>query len=350
MTPSVASDRVSSHERIVLARVPGERIEPTDFDLRSDHGPVADPGGDVTVEASAFGLNAGLRTRLGTGRSTTLGPAIDIGDTPRSDAVGTVIASDRPDIRTGDLVTGLLPWSRVATVDGSGLRVLPADADPVRHLTILGHVGRTAWAALMTVGHLRPGETVWIPAAAGGVGSCAVQIALRAGAHVIASAGSAAKLDHLRDTLGATEVFDRHEDLVGALARHAPDGLDVCLDLVGGDSLRAALAAMREHGRIVVAGRAGPPPTRPVLEDSTELISRRISLLGLSVTDHPHAQSELEDFVEHHEGQGPFVSCATTYQGLAEMPRAFCALFSSEVIGRGVVDVSGESVAPGPPG
>ena len=78
--------------------------------------------------------------------------------------------------------------------------------------------GPTLAALIATRGHLRPGETVWIPAAAGGVGSCAVQIALRAGAHVIASAGSAAKLDHLRDTLGATEVFDRHDDRAGALA------------------------------------------------------------------------------------------------------------------------------------
>ncbi len=339
----MTNDTDTSGERIVLARVPGERLEPTDFELRSDRGPTEDPGGDVTIAASAFGLNAGLRTRLGTGRSTTLGPAIEPGDTPRSDAIGTVTASERPDIQVGDVVTGLLPWARVSTVDGSGLRVLAADADPLRHLTILGHVGKTAHAALITVGRLRAGETVWIPAAAGGVGSCAVQIAMRAGARVIASAGSPAKLDHLRDTLGVADVFDRHEDLAQALERHAPDGLDVHLDLVGGDSLRAALAAMRERGRIVVAGRAGDAPTRPILEDSAELISRRISMIGMSVTDHPQAQCELEAFVEHHEERRPFTPSATTFHGLTEMPRAFCALFSSEVIGRGVVDVSRES-------
>ncbi|NYF97462.1 MDR family NADP-dependent oxidoreductase [Janibacter cremeus] len=339
------NDPEASNECIVLARVPGETLEPADFELRGEQLALTDPGGDVTVAASTFGLNAGLRTRLGTGHSTTLGPAIDPGDTPRSDAIGTVTASDRPDIQVGDLVTGLLPWARVSTVDGGGLRVLSPDADPLRHLTILGHVGKTAHTALMTVGRLRAGETVWIPAAAGGVGSCAVQIALRAGAHVIASAGSPAKLDHLRDTLGVADVFDRHEDLAQALERHAPDGLDVYLDLVGGDSLRTGLEMLREHGRAVVAGLAGAAPTRPILQDSAELISRRISMIGMSVTDYPHAQSDLEAFVEHHEERRPFVASATTHHGLAEMPRAFCALFSSEVIGRGVVDLRNE---PGP--
>lgn len=336
-------------ERVVLARVPGQRVEPADLEVRSvqQAGTAGDEDGDVVVQASVFGLNAGLRTRLGTGRSTTLGPAIDVGDTPRSDAIGVVLSSDRPDIKAGDVVTGLLPWAHVSTIDGGDLRVLPPDADPVRHLTVLGHVGRTAYAALMTVGGLRAGETVWIPAAAGGVGSCAVQLAMRAGARVIASAGSPAKQDYLRDTLGVKHVFDRHEDLDDALRRLAPEGLDVYLDLVGGDSLRAGLTAMREHGRVVVAGQAGSPPTRPIIDDTSELIRRRISMLGMSVTDYPQVAGELEAFVAQHEQGRLFVPAATTYTGLAALPRAFCALFSGDVIGRGVVDVRHDAPASG---
>lgn len=329
-------------EHVVLLRVPGARIDPGDFELRPGP-PITDPLGDVTVAAQMFGLNAGLRTRLGTGRSTTLGPAITPGDTPQSDAIGIVTESSRSGLRPGDLVTGLLPWAHVATIDGSRLRVLAPHADPIRWLTVLGHVGLTAYSGLVSVANLRAGETVWIPAAAGGVGSCAVQIAQRLGAHVVASAGSEARLAYLVDTLGVTTVVDRRADLVPQLRRHAPDGLDVYLDLVGGDHLRSALDCMRERGRIVVTGNAGPASSHPVLADTAELIRRRLSIIAMSVTDHLAVQAPLEAFVEAHQEKRPFVPTATLHHGLNNLPRAFSNVLAGDVLGRGVVDVSHET-------
>lgn len=107
-------------------------------------------------------------------------------------------------------------------------------------------------------GRLAAGETVLVHAAAGGVGSAAVQLAVAAGARVIATVGGAPKASLAR-SLGADVVVDyRTEDLVArVLEETGGTGVDVCFDGVGGDVTLRSLACLRRGGRHLVVGFAG---------------------------------------------------------------------------------------------
>lgn len=328
------------NQRVELARIPGERLTAADLAVRDDGTDAPLKTGEVRIRALFFGLNAGLKSRLGTGMSTPFGPPIGLGGTPQSDAVGVVLESRNAALPAGSLVVGPLPWADVSVSGAAGLRLLDPSADPLQHLTLLGHVGMTAYAGLVSVAGLAEGETVWISAAAGGVGTCAVQLAQVLGATVIASASGRQRLDFLREELGVQHVVDRNHDLTAALRRCAPEGLDVYFDAVGGDHLRAALPLMRDGGRVVLAGRVGGQRHAPVLENTSMLIRRGISMVGLRSLDHARDRRALESLVARAELISPMRSVATVRTGLSSLPEFFVDLLAGRCIGRGVVDVS----------
>jgi NADPH2:quinone reductase len=107
-------------------------------------------------------------------------------------------------------------------------------------------------------GRLQAGETVLVHAAAGGVGSAAVQLAVAAGARVIATAGSAEKLDFVRG-LGAEIAINYREGGFASAVLDATDGrgVDVCFDGVGGDVTIESLRCLTRNGRHLVIGFAG---------------------------------------------------------------------------------------------
>ena len=127
-------------------------------------------------------------------------------------------------------------------------------AEPRVHPGPLGGMGLTAYAGLHVVDALKGGETVWVSAAAGAVGSLASQIAKLCGNRVIASAGSDLKVAWLRDELGVEAFNHRDGDLDGQLRGLAPEGIDVYFDSVGGDHLEAALDHLNRSGRSRCAG------------------------------------------------------------------------------------------------
>lgn len=136
----------------------------------------------------------------------------------------------------------------------------------------------TAWHMLMTRGHLQRGETVLINAAASAVGTAAIQIAQLAGAHIIASAGSATKLHSLR-ALGADHVVNyTTEDLVAqVMAITEGRGADLVFEHVGGQLFAQVMRLLARGGRIVTCGaHAG----EVVALDLIPFFRREFSLIG----------------------------------------------------------------------
>jgi NADPH:quinone reductase len=115
-----------------------------------------------------------------------------------------------------------------------------------------------AHLALVERGHLRPGQTLLVHAGAGGVGSAAIQLGAALGARVIATAGSAEKLDLCRE-LGADLAVNYQTDDVAsaALDATAGGGVDVVCDLVGGDTTVRTFPCVAHGGRYVLAGFSG---------------------------------------------------------------------------------------------
>ena len=132
----------------------------------------------------------------------------------------------------------------------------------------MGMPGLTAYVGLLDVGKPRQGETVFVSGAAGAVGMVVCQIARIKGCRVVGSAGSAAKVQWLRDVAGVDEALNYKEaaSLVDEVGRLCPDGIDVYFENVGGVHLEAALEHMNPFGRLgpvrhdLAIQPAGPRP------------------------------------------------------------------------------------------
>jgi NADPH:quinone reductase-like Zn-dependent oxidoreductase len=113
----------------------------------------------------------------------------------------------------------------------------------------------TAWHCLVTRARVRAGETVLVSAAGSGVGSSGIQVAKRAGARVITTAGSDEKLQRASE-LGADVGINYTTEDLAARVREATDGrgVDVVLEHVGGSVFERSLSAVADGGRVVVCG------------------------------------------------------------------------------------------------
>lgn len=188
-------------------------------------------------------------------------------------ALGRVVESRAPSLPVGTLVHHRRAWRTHSVVGAAETTVLPdfVGVPLSAHLGILGGTGLSAWVGLTRVARLQPGETLFVSAAAGGVGTAAGRIARLLGAgRIVGSAGSAAKVEHLTGELGFDAAFDYHDaPIADRLREAAPDGLHVYLDNVGGDHLEAAIGALRDRGRIAWCGavaqydRLQDPPAAP---------------------------------------------------------------------------------------
>ena len=127
--------------------------------------------------------------------------------------------------------------------------------------------GSTAWHLLKTMGNLQKGQSVVVHAAAGGVGTIAIQLAKLWGAKVIAVTSSGAK-NELAKSLGADEVVDANSaDLKGAIRQaNGGRGVDLILEMVGGTTFDQSLEALTNFGKIItfgMASRTAPQPVHP---------------------------------------------------------------------------------------
>lgn len=141
--------------------------------------------------------------------------------------------------------------------------------------------GQTAYHGLVTLGQIRTGEDVLITAAAGGVGTCAVQIARLLGARVIAAAGTPEKLAIARK-LGAEMLIDysRPDWPEAVLAATRGQGASLILESVGGEVFQACLRCWAPRGRLVVYGKASG---RPGVVTGDELLFGNRTVYGLAV-------------------------------------------------------------------
>lgn len=301
------------------------------------------PGkGKVLVGLRQLGLNAGLAHRLG-GEGTTYGPGIDVGDVPVSDAVVEVLHSGDARFRPGDIAVAKVPWCTAATVGADQLRKIDASAsngDLEPHLTILGHVGFTAYIGLIHIGDVQPGDIVCVSAAAGGVGSCVVQFAKARGATVIGVAGSAEKITLRTDVLGADHAVNRHNGVAVDLLREvAPDGIDLYYDNVGGEQLEAALEVLNFGGRVVICGAVSDRSGSGAPANYRRLVYQELSMRGFVVTAHEDLREQFQSEVGDWLTEGTVRSIHTVFEGIERVPEAFESLLTGGSTGRVIVSV-----------
>ena len=182
-------------------------------------------------------------------------------------AVGPEVETLRPGMRVWGSNQGLLgrqgTCAELAAVDERWLYRTP-DAVSDRDAAAAALVAITAHLGLVGNCMLAPGETIFVNGGSGGVGSAVVQIAKALGARVIASAGSAAKCERVRD-LGADVVVDYHRsDLIDAVRSAAPDGVHVYWETLRDPAFDQAVAMLGEGGRMVIMAGRDARPAFPV--------------------------------------------------------------------------------------
>ncbi|WP_405914056.1 NADP-dependent oxidoreductase [Streptomyces sp. NBC_00963] len=302
---------------------------------------VADPqAGELLVRNQVMSVDPYMRGRMNEIPSYVA--PFGIGRPLEGGAVGTVIESGSALFAPGDVVLHNAGWREYATVAEDATTKVDIDlAPPSAYLGVLGMPGLTAYAGILEVAALCPGEVVFVSAAAGAVGSAAGQIArLKGAARVVGSAGSPDKVAYLRD-IGFDASFDYHD---GALRRSlrtaAPDGVDIYFDNVGGRHLEVAIGAMRPHGRVAMCGaismyNADEPPAAP--RNLALAMGKRLTLRGFLAGDFAHLR---ERFVAEAAGwlhRGELQYRETFAEGLPAAPRAFLDMMRGRNLGKMLV-------------
>ena len=332
----------TSREIHLAARPSGEPV-PTDFKLVEVELPDPAPG-EVLVRNLAMSVDPYMRGRMNDVKSYV--PPFQLGQVLDGGAVGEVVSSTFEGLVPGEVVLHGLGWRDYALAPGKAFRKVDTSLAPASsYLGVLGMPGLTAYAGLVAVAAMQPGETVFVSGAAGAVGSLVGQLAKLRGGTVIGSAGSAAKIAWLTGELGFDAAFDYHDGPVAAsLAKAAPDGIDVYFDNVGGEHLEAAIGALKVHGRAVICGmisvyNASTPPAAP--RNLALVIGKRLRLEGLLVSDHAELQQAFVAEVAPAIADGRILARETVVEGLDQAPAAFIGLLRGENIGKMVVDLSG---------
>ena len=316
--------------------------EPTseNFEIAASAIPTVRPG-TLLYRTLFLSVDPYLRGRMNEGKSYI--PPFAIGAPIDSRFVGEVIESKMQEFPKGTIVAGMGPWSHFALSGGEGLSKIPNGVPPSSVLGVLGMPGLTAYVGLLDIGKPKAGETVVVSAAAGAVGSAVIQLAKLRGCRAIGIAGGKEKCSYVVNDLGADACIDhRADNIPEELRRHCPNGIDVYFDNVGGETLKAALANLRDHARIPLCGmisqyNAEKVPPGPSL---FPLLVHKALIQGFIVTDHwnriPELYRELAPLVQ----SGRFKYREDILKGLENAPEALQRVLRGQNFGKQLVQVA----------
>lgn len=254
--------------------------EPRDVLERTTVSPGEPPPGSVLVEVEAIGLNF-LDVSVCRGE---YGPYGEFPVVPGAEFAGRIVAAGGAGpAAPGERVAGMSPSARGAfathvVVPEAAVHPVPGEM-PATDAAALLVTYQTSWFALVRRAALAAGEWVLVHAGAGGVGTAAIELARRAGARVIATAGTEEKLELCRECGADVAVCYRDDFVEAALAATDGRGVDVLLDPVGGDVFERSLDCCAVEARVIPIGWAsGVRPSLP----AEELLRRNLTVVGLS--------------------------------------------------------------------
>ena len=311
--------------------------------LRPCTRPVPEPGeGEVLVRVAAAGVNfPDVAQRRG-----NYPPPPGASDLPGLELSGEIVA-------LGPGVSGLAPGESVcALVSGGGYaeycavpvpQCLPVpDGLDMVQAAALPETFFTVWTNLFDGGRLRAGETVLIHGGSGGIGTTAIQIARAFGARVFATARTAEKCAFCEE-LGAERAINYSDEDFVAVVRELTEkrGVELILDMVGGDYLARNVRALAVEGRLVqIAVREGAEATIPL----GLLMVKRLVLTGSTLRPRTVAQKgaiadALREKVWPLLAEGSVRPVIHTTFALDEAARAHALMESSAHIGKIVLTV-----------
>ncbi|MBN3766579.1 NAD(P)H-quinone oxidoreductase [Burkholderia sp. Ac-20365] len=281
---AIAFEQFGEADVLQLADAPAPEVRPTDLLVRVHAAGVN--RADLTHRHGGYG-------RPNFGDSTIMGLEI----------AGEVIETgrDTQGYKVGDRVMGVVgggAYAELARIDWRMAMPIPASLDYV-HAAAIPEVFVTAHEAMLHLGNLRRGDSVLIHAAAGGVGSAAVQLAYATGARVFATA-EGSKLERISQ-LGADVVIDyRSEDFAEVIAKRTEGrGVDVVIDFVGAPYFARNLASLANGGRLIQVGILGGGGH--VSASLDDILYRHLQIKGTVMKSRPQEEKHamVQRFREH---------------------------------------------------
>ena len=296
----------------------------------------------VLVRNLFMSVDPYMRGRMNDGKSYV--PPFELGKPLDGGAVGEVIESRAREFKPGDAVTSNFGWREYFMAPPKELHPVSREIQPLSvYLGALGMTGMTAWVGLNLV-EVKAADIVFISGAAGAVGSVAGQLAKLRGCRVIGSAGSMEKVMFLREECGFDIAFNyKVGPVLEQLNVEAPDGIDVYFDNVGGETLEAAISALRVHGRIIACGGISgynEEKPRPGPSNLFNIITKRLTMKGMIVRDWLDRQAEFENEVGGYFKAGKVKHKETVVKGIDKAVGAFIGLFQGQNVGKMVVELA----------
>ena len=312
------------------------------FELATVELPPPGPG-EVQVKNTWMTVDPYMRGRMNDVKSYS--PPFALGEAMQGGAVGEVVASNDASFKAGDLVQSFFGWREAFNAPAAAVqRIETHGLPPQVFLGAAGMPGLTAYVGLLRIAALKDGDVVFVSAGSGAVGSMVCQIAKLKGHKVIASAGGAEKCAFLRDELGVDVAIDyKAEPITDALAKAAPEGIDVYFENVGGEHLEAALACANPFARFALCGmismyNATTPPPGP--RNIVLAVGKSLRLEGFIVSNHADMAPAFQKDLAAWHAAGKLKWKETVFEGIEKAPDAFLGLFKGENFGKMLVKLA----------
>jgi NADPH-dependent curcumin reductase CurA len=300
--------------------------------------------GEAQVRNLWMAVDPAMRGRMSDAKSY-ISPFV-LGKAMEGPAIGVVTQSNDLSLQPGDIVWSRMGWREVFNAPAHTLKkrdcsVLPAQS----YLGFAGNTGLTAYVGFFEVASPRPRDIVFVSAASGGVGACVCQMAKVTGHTVIGAAGGPRKIAYLRDELKLDAAIDYKAEpsLTKALARVAPQGIDIYFDNVGGEHLQAALAVANRFAHFALCGmisvyNATEPAAAP--RNLMQAVVKSIRMQGFIASHYAHFEEQFLRDVTAWYSEGSLNLAETVYEGIDKSLDALFGLFTGENLGRMLVKLS----------
>jgi len=328
---------MTENKQVLLKTTPEANPEASHFEVISTQLP--EPGeGQVLCKTEYLSLDPYMRSQIA-GRH--MSGSIQPGDLMRGETISTVLESRHADFTQGDTVRCFGNWQEYSVHQASELSKQSTEIDPSSYgLSVLGMPGLTAYAGLIWIAKPKEGDVVVIPAATGGVGSTAGQLAKIHGCKVIGIAGSDAKCEYAINELGYDACINRKtDDLSEKLTELCPNGIDIYFDLVGGETLNLVCTKLAINARVILCGLMEDynKATRTPGPLPGPIIGARATLTGLVVYDYEPRRDEFLQACLPYIKDGRLSMREDMAHGIEAAPQGFSRLMRGENQGKAMV-------------
>ena len=330
------------NQSIILRNRPKGTPQLSDFEFVDEKKPEVMQS-EILLKTLFVSVDPYLRGRMSDADSYV--PPFELDKPISSGIVAEVVESKNDNFKKGDFVSDRLEWKEYQVSTGENLQKLDPAIQPLSaYLGVVGMTGMTAYMGLTKIGKPKAGETIVVSGAAGAVGSVVGQIGKILGCRVIGITGSDEKVQILKSKFGFDEAinYNTTKDMNKAIAKAAPNGVDVYYDNVGGTISDAVHRNINQFARIINCGaislyNATELPMGPRVEGL--LIKKSALMQGFIVSDFSDKFAEGAQQLSQWLQEGKLQYEETVVEGFDSIPEAFIGLFTGKNTGKMIVKI-----------